>query len=431
MAMQRFRRPWWLSNGLGFALGAFPLAKVPGLGVPVVLGLTAAIALAALTRRPDVDRVLPIEVAIVALIGVSAFSAAANIGGLMDLRLFVQWDAATSITVILLRLSRERLMQCGRWFVGGATVGAAVGLLQMFSALPAVVVRAFEILGYPASVFSSEIYATGADRGIHRLTGPFGHPNSAAVLLLVALLIAVVAYTGWLRAGLVVFLLAATGLTVSRAIGLSLIAAAIVLIVFQSRGRTARLAIGGTLLAGAAAAFAVPAVRARILGSFTSSDVGSSARWQALVDYPQVMNGHWLFGVGWGRKQFWDPTTGYITNYVANAPLVAAYRGGIVVGLAFCVVLAFALVISYRAIRSGQWDAAILGAGFIGFIVVGAELDHPIVTHPVSVSAFALLLAFVADLSRRGDDESLPALVTPGDDEDARDQARDPAGHTR
>ncbi|MCE5288321.1 MAG: hypothetical protein LLG14_03675 [Nocardiaceae bacterium] len=423
------RRPWWFSNSLGFALGAFPLAKLPGLGVPIVLALTAAVFLTALMRRPHFDRVLPIEIAIVALIGISAFSVPANITGLIDLRLFLQWAAATSITVIMLRVSRHRLHQCGRWFVGGAAVGATVGLLQMSSALPVSVIRVFGFLGYPTDIFASGIHAAGGGHDLYRLTGPYGHPNAAALLLLVALLIAVITYTGWARAGLVLFLLAATGLTLSRAIGLSLVAAAIVLIVFQRQGRTARLAITGTFVAGVAAALLVPSVQARILGSFTSNDVGSSARWQALAEYPQVMQGHWIFGVGWGRKQFWDTTTSYLTNYVANAPLVATYRGGILVGIAFCVVLAFALVISYRGIRSGQWDSAILGAGYIGFILVGAQLDHPVVTHPVGASVFALLLAFVADLGRRLEDS--PAPVTPGSDEHAHDQAWDATSHTR
>ena len=50
------------------------------------------------------------------------------------------------------------------------------------------------------------------------------------------------------------------------------------------------------------------------------------------------MAGHWGFGLGWARPEFIDPEFSYLFNLPSNAPLIALYRGGILVFIAFMAV---------------------------------------------------------------------------------------------
>lgn len=428
-------RPQWLACGLGFVIGAIPLAKVPILGVPLILALTAAVALAAVLHQPFAERRLTrIELAILVMIGVAAASVPVNITGLIDLRLFIQWLAATSITLLVLRTNRAHLHQFGVCFVWGAAVGMVIGFVLLVRPGWSLVTRPLMLVGYKAEAFSERFVFADAGR-VLRLVGTYGDPNGAAVTLFAALLVTAAVFRGRQRTLMMLVLLAGIGLTLSRAVGLSIVVAVVVVALFQPLATRVRWGIAATLLAGAATVLAVPATRTRLLSSFSSTDVGSSARLESFLDYPHVMSGRWLFGLGWGRTEFWDPTTAWLTNYVSNAPLIAIYRGGIGVGIAFVVVVGVALVISYRGVRSGQWNMAMLGAGFIGFASVGMQLDHPIVTLPPIVSAFAIVLAFIADMGRqldeRTDSSGAIPLLSPNAGERPEDKPGDPTRDAR
>ena len=145
----------------------------------------------------------------------------------------------------------------------------------------------------------------------------------------------------------------------------------------------------------------VPAVRSRLLNSFGREDVGSSARLEALRAFPDVMSGHWIFGLGWGRREYFDPATTFDVNFVANSPLLTVYRGGIVVGIAFVAVLVTGCVLSAYTMRGQDWRYGLVGAAFISFSVVAAQVDYPVVTIPAITTVFSILLAFTVHAYRQ------------------------------
>jgi hypothetical protein len=152
-----------------------------------------------------------------------------------------------------------------------------------------------------------------------------------------------------------------------------------------------------------------------MFSSFGSDDTGAQDRGRALAEFPNVMSGHWLFGLGWGRQEWIDGAFAFRLNFVSNSPLITIYRSGMVVGLVFLAVLVIACIMSYRALRSDSLPAAIYGGVFIGFCVVALQLDHPVVTSPQSGIAFGIFLAFLVYLDRS---RPTPAVAgTPGMDE--------------
>jgi multisubunit Na+/H+ antiporter MnhF subunit len=149
-------------------------------------------------------------------------------------------------------------------------------------------------------------------------------------------------------------------------------------------------------LAGAIGLFAVPAVRTRLSNSFGANDQGSSARWDAFRIFPGQMSGHWLLGRGFGAPELTNATAAAATNYVANAPLLTVYRGGVVVGLAFTALMLTAGLHAWRLLRGSRFETVVVGAGYLGVMLVALQLDFPVVTLSPATLTFALLLAFVA-----------------------------------
>ena len=156
------------------------------------------------------------------------------------------------------------------------------------------------------------------------------------------------------------------------------------------------------------AALAVPQVRERVF-SFGSSDAGWVARGEALANYPKQMAGHWLFGLGWGRPEFKDPAKAFEVNYVANAPLLTVYRGGVISGLLFVVMLVVGCVVAYRALRSDRTSSAFLGAVFISCCVIAFQLDFPTVTIAPVTMMLSVFLAFLTYIGTYGDRTDKPA----------------------
>src|SRR5262249_458813 len=136
-----------------------------------------------------------------------------------------------------------------------------------------------------------------------RLVGTWG-ANGAGIALLVALLLGLVLFRGWLRNCLAIVLAAALLLTLSRqAIFTLLVGLLLVFVLHTMRARDRWWALGSfALLVGVV--FSVPFIRNRLLGAFNRSDVGASARREALHNLPHLLAGHWLFGLGWDRPEF-------------------------------------------------------------------------------------------------------------------------------
>ncbi len=400
------RHPLYLTRALAFSLGALPFGYVPGVHAPLVFTLGAAVILASVIHRTAVTRVTVGEMAVIALIVTSAISVFATAGTTVDYAEFGKWLVSTLVAVSLLRLPREELELFGRIYVYSASAAAAFALVILVADPSGRLIRYLSPFGYGTEEESTRfVYTDGA--ATVRLAGTYIDPNAAGIGLFVALMLCVLLIRGRLRIALSLLLFGSIVLTLSRAALFSVVFGVLLMLLFQNLRTRERVAIIGGFALAFVGALAVPTVRNRVFSSFGSGDAGSSARGDALVDFPGHMAGHWLFGLGWGREEFKDPGTAFDVNYVANAPLLSVYRGGIFTGLAFLAIIVVGAYLGYRCLRSRNWEHGFIGGGFIGFSVVALQLDFPVVTIPATTMAFSVLIVFLV-LAREKATDNLP-----------------------
>jgi polysaccharide biosynthesis protein PslJ len=420
------RHPLWLYWGLAVVIGALPFAYMPGVHVPLYLLFAAGVLLAALIHTSERTTLSRLEIAVVLLIlaaGVSVVATGLSLGAIM---LYVKWCIATLAVIALLRLSRENLARFGRVFVCSATVNALAGIAMATVDKDQRLLKPLKIFGYGVGAElrqQTQLYVytdegTTIGRTI-RLGGTWVLPNSAGLALVIALVMCLILFRGWLRASIALILVVALGLTLSRSMIFSVLAGLVLVLLFHSmRARDRQLAIG-VMGVAAATLFLIPSVRDRLLSSFSDTDTGRSARADSLAQLPGQMSGHWIFGLGWNRPEFKSGQLAQQVNYPSNAPLLTLYRGGIITALMLVVVLIIGCVMAYRAMRSPSMTDAIFGGVFIGVAVVSCNLQQSIVDMPQMTLTFSIFLAFMAyvDQSRRRsrDESSSRDLVTQAD----------------
>ncbi len=388
-------RPVWISRALVIVLGAIPFAVLPGFPLPLVLLLAVAAGGATLLHLPrGTGRFTPIEWLWVVYIIVSTISVVVTLSTGYDVTEFLKWLIASSVFLSLARLPRPDLYAVGRTYVWAAAAGGAFGLVLLFFDRSGTVINSLGFLGY-GSDGDNLRYVFGDQGATVRLTGTYVDPNAGGLFLAVGFALAVALLRGpsrWVAVGV---LGTALGATQSRAAIFSVIVAVLGYFAFSNIRFGGRLKVLGFILAGAALAFSIPAIQNRILQTFDSEDVGANARLDALEQFPHQMEGAWLFGLGWGRIEFRDGSAGMAVNHVANAPLLTVYRGGVLVGLLFCLVLLAGILLAYRGLRENGNRLAFVGAVFVGLTLVALQLDFPIVTISPVATVFALLLAFL------------------------------------
>ncbi|MEU0495622.1 O-antigen ligase domain-containing protein [Mycobacterium sp. NPDC006124] len=395
-----FRHPLWLFWGWAVMLGLLPFGYFPGVHVPLFLPFLAGTIVAAVVHPTSQRGVHPLEIALLALVVASAMSVVVTANGLTDWSVFIRWTMATIVVVALARLSQADLARFGRVFVYAATLNALFGILMVTADPGQKFMRIFHIFDYDR--VETARYAIG-DEGRSRtlrLGGTWVDPNGAGISIGVALVLSILLLRGKLRAAASSLLAVALVLTLSRAAIFSVLAGIVLVLLFHSMGRRTRQTILGSIVLVAVIAVSTPFIRTRILSSFGSNDFGAADRGKALAAWPHYMSGHWLFGLGWARREFLDGDYSFKFNIVANAPLIAAYRGGMIVGIIFVAVLIIGCVVGYRALRSDSLPAAMFGGVFIGYCLVGLQLDHPIVHIPQLVMVFSVFLAFLIYLDR-------------------------------
>jgi hypothetical protein len=231
-------------------------------------------------------------------------------------------------------------------------------------------------------VYGSETIST-------RLSGTFLEPNIAGLILAAGLVLTVAYFHGSVRMALVVVIGAGLLLTLSRTAVATVIVAGLVVVL---RAPIHRFAIVVAGLVSGLAALALPPVRIRLMDTFGPSDMGTLARQLALGDFPRLMDGHWVWGLGWARAEFRSRSLGETVNYVANGPLVTIYRGGIVVGIIAIAVIIVLVVRSWFA-ANRSFEDAVVCAGVIGFVLVAMQLDFPIVLSAPATTMFSFLVA--------------------------------------
>ncbi|WP_241256648.1 O-antigen ligase domain-containing protein [Rhodococcus sp. KRD162] len=389
------RHPLYLTRALAFSLGALPFGYVPGVHAPLVFALGIAVVLATVIHRTAVSYITWPELPMIALIVLSALSLFATSGAIADYVEFGQWLISTLVLVCLLRMPRDELALFGRIYVYAAS-GAAAFALLIFVADPAgKLIRYLSIFGYGSEEESTRFVYSPTGATTVRLAGTYIDPNAAGIGFVLALMLCILLLRGYLRTALAALLFLSIVLTLSRAALFSVVFGLGLMFLFQQLRTRDRLAMIGAFAAAFFGALAVPSVRNRVFSSFGSGDAGSSARGDALVEFPGHMQGHWMFGLGWGRPEFKDPVVAFEVNYVANTPLLTIYRGGLVAGIAFVAVLVVIAVVGYTLLRAKRWEYGFYGGAMIGFAVVALQLDFPVVTIPATTMAFSVMYAFL------------------------------------
>lgn len=385
----------------GAVLGFMPFAAIPGTGAPLVILLAAMLFVVAVIHPTSArPRIGPIGAVLVAYLCAGALSMLANFNGSAAIWEYAKWAIATGAALTALAMDDRLRRALMRGFVCGAALGAIFTMGMLVVDPAGQWVERFGFLGYGGSAAVNSRTATVDGAEVLRASGLYVDPNSAGLVFLMALGIAGVAFTGIMRLGTITVLLAGIAGTLSRSALVSAIVALLVLVIGSrlSAGRRLLLTLSGAT--SLAALLLVPAISSRLLDSFDGRDVGASARTEALLNYPNQMADSWLFGHGWYLREFWDPVYGFHVNYAANTPLVVIYRGGLIVGAIFVVLLIIALVVAIRAMRRGHPGAGMLTGVLVGLVLIAFQLDFPVVTMPALAMCFALVLAEVQAMGR-------------------------------
>jgi hypothetical protein len=394
------RHPLWLYWGLAAMVGALPFGYFPGVHVPLYLPFAAGAITAAIVHESNGVPFHRLEKAVIVLAVSSGVAMIFTARSVLDVTVYIRWLIATMVLIALLRLSRDNLAKFGRIYVYAATLNALFGIAIVAADPNHRFIKILSIFEYDREDTGRYVFTDEGQSRFARLGGTWVDPNIAGIGLIPALVLALVLLKGKLRVLATAILSMAVVLTLSRAAIVSVLAGIILVAFLHSMRNRNRVLLMGSLSLAAAGALMVPAVRTRMLSSFGSDDTGAQDRGRALAEFPNVMSGHWLFGLGWGRQEWIDGAFAFRLNFVSNSPLITIYRSGMIVGLVFLAVLVIACVMSYRALRSESLPAAIYGGVFIGFCVVALQLDHPVVTSPQSGIAFGIFLAFLVYLDR-------------------------------
>lgn len=386
-------------GAFALVLGLLPYAKVPGTSAPILLvlaiGIWVALAfLPGVRIRPGWPEVALGLVAVVALLSVVVTSPSPK--ALVE---YAAWLAATSVVVPMRFLTEAARRAVVDVFVASAAVASVVGVALLRFDPHGFFLARLSFVGYRVGTDNAQ-YVPGTDHNSLRLTGTYVEPNIAGLVLAAALVLAVAAHRGWLRALLVVLIGAGLAMTLSRS-ALGTVVVAFGLVVLLGRSRQRWWLVGAGLLGGIAV-LAVPVVRERLLNSFGPHDTGSLARELALSDFAKSLDNHWLWGLGWDREEFRSQAVGRTVNFVANAPLLTVYRGGVILGVVVALVLV-ALVLRAVVRARGGFEGAVLACGVAGFCLVALQLDFPVVIQHPATAVFSLLIGL--SLGRRATDE--------------------------
>ncbi|MDR3663369.1 MAG: O-antigen ligase family protein [Mycobacterium sp.] len=395
------RHPLWFLYGLAVVIGALPFGYFPGVHVPLYLPFAFG-AVVALFVHPRLARPIhPLEWAIIALVLTSILSVAITGTGIGDVIQIVRWCAVTLVALALSGLSWGHAQKFGRIFVYATLFNAVFGLYIVAFDPNQTSFKYLRIFGYAAKYTVTRFaYTDGGVERSMRLGGTAVDPNAEGIALVVAIVVCIVVMTGWQRIAIESIFGVSLLLTLSRAGMFTVVGGILLVLAFHTmRSRDRALALTAMVTAFIAAA-SVPEVRIRFVHSFSSDDVGSTSRIDAIREFPDTMAGYWLFGKGWNRLEFRDGNYAFVLNHVSNAPLLTIYRGGIFTGLAFFAIMLIGCIMSYRAIRSNHFPWAVYGGVFIGFCVVALELDHPVVGIPPATLEFSILLAFLVHVDR-------------------------------
>jgi hypothetical protein len=391
---------------LAFAgvLGAAPYMHVPGTDIPalLVLGVGVWVALASM---PDV-RFRPgwCEATLIVVAAIAWLSLMATGLSVTSATEYAAWIAATAVVVPIRLLPADARSLTARAFTISAAAAALVGAWILVGA-PVVILNVLGVLGYDRGQYIPQV--VGSETITNRLAGTLIQPNIAGLILAAGLVTAVAYFRGPARTVLCIVIGVGLTLTLSRA-AIATVLVAGLLVAVRSRGH--RLRIFGFGITGALLALALPGVRDRFADSFGPTDIGTSARILALKEFPGLMDGNWLWGLGWAREEFRNQAVGQAVNFVANGPLATVYRGGLILGVVVTLVAALLVVRSWFAAQ-GSFDDAVVCCGVIAFLLVAVQLDFSVVLQPPATAVVSFLVGLSLKADARTSDPLRSRLV--------------------
>lgn len=373
---------------LAAVLGFVPYLDLPGANVPVLLVLSAGVwvALAFLPGaefRPGGPELWLLVLAAAALLSVVATDL--SVESMTEL---AAWLVATSIVIPVRFLPPAARTTMVRTFVISAAAAAALGIALVRFDPDGSALSKLSFAGYSLERARAQ-FVPGTEAITTRLTGTFVEPNIAGLVLAAAVMLAVAYFRGPVRIALVILIGGAVLLTLSRTALATVVVAGVVLVIRAGGRRSLALIAAGAV--AAVGTVAIASVRSRLLDSFGPSDLGSIARVQALQAFPEEMEGHWAWGLGWAREEFRDASVASTVNYVANGPLMTVYRGGMVLGILTLIVL-IALVVRSWILAKHSFEDAVVGSAVIGFVLVALQLDFPIVLQTPATIVFSFIV---------------------------------------
>ncbi|MEZ2388352.1 O-antigen ligase family protein [bacterium RCC_150] len=424
-----FFRPYYLSRSIIVVLGAVPFASIPILGVQLqwVLALVIAYWLAALVglvrRHPASSGWKPAIWAIYGLLVLSLISYLATRGqfGSADDLEFVKWALSTSLVLIIARQSAEEIVRLLKLFVI-STTGAAVYAFASILPDGGSLLNLLGLVGYQRTTDDNQAYfLQNGDRVAARLSGSFVDPNIAALFFFLALIFALILFLGRKRVLICSVLLIGLIATLSRGGMLALAFALILFLIFNRKNIHRRTGVLLFCFTAGVLILAVPVTRQRFLTTFGQSDLGTVDRLESLDQYWSVMSHSWVWGLGWGRPEFRSAAVSYAVNMVANAPLATVYRGGLVAGIGFLVLLLVCAWAMFRLLARGTGRSVLL-AGLIGGFVAAIQTGYAVVTIAPMTCLLALVFLTVvrpdvflasARRSERMPDSAGPSFLVP------------------
>lgn len=389
-------------------LGAAPFASLPVLGFQMqwIIGLTfiywSACLIGVIRNQATSRGWQPARCGILALLVLSFLSLVSTRGkfGSADDIEFFKWSIAVSLVLVFARQSAGELRRLGRLFVMATTAAAVFAIAAMFMPGGAALLDSLAFLGYQRSAEDSQAYflQNGARLGV-RLAGSFVDPNIAAMFFFVALIIAFLLFGGRVRFAIMAILIFSLMATLSRAGMLALAIAIITFVILNRRNLGPRLGVVMASFGIAALILFVPVTRQRLLSTFGQQDIGTVDRLESLDQFPIVMSQDWLWGLGWGRPEFRNAAVSYSVNMVANAPLGAVYRSGLVVGVSFAFILVLCVWAAVKMISTRSPQAVAAGGMLLGF-VAAIQTGYGVVT----IMPMTALMSVVLTVVLRPDD---------------------------
>jgi hypothetical protein len=387
-----------------FVLASVPFATVPvrGLAVPLiaVLGVLALVGNARSAVVAPAGRVLLVRVGIGLALVLAALSALITGGdnGIGDVTEPLKWIGAVSgvLSLALVVGDAPGITRVVKVFLSGYILGAVIAGLTVLPATSAVIGDFLQSVGYLRTGADARYFVFNGQNIATRLTGSYTDPNILGLFSLIALGLSSLLARRWaLSCAAVAFAMLLASLSRGAILGF-----AVSLILWLLLGKSRAPAVLSIfVVAGsmALAATVAPSLLLRLSVTGSSEDLGAQDRLRALSAFSDTVGGRFLFGLGWGRPEFRETAAAFKVNVIANAPLAAVYRAGILFAMVLVGIMLVGLACAISSRSRGSSRSVMIGATTAG-VIVAIQTGYGGAVIP-AVSAAWLLIVLVGAIA--------------------------------